>query len=203
MKERRSFLPLIPQLHYATMLLEEAAEALLVGNTVNAAELIRRADMPEICEYFGRIVGPIDPEVHWQSSMPKDILPKEQRVKKRMPGRKEELEICERDGWRCRFCGVRVISKKARDKLRKEFPVEARWGNRNNDCHCALHALTVSLDHVLPHSRGGTNELDNVVCACGACNFGRAEWTIEEVGFVNPFSQPPVRDNWDGLVRLL
>lgn len=198
-KKRDSFLPLIPELDQAIELLVSAANESLEGNLTLSAALIAQADMPEIRDYFYKIAGPTNPDIHWQSSRSKNVLPKSQRITKRMPTKKQQIEICERDGWRCRVCGIRVIAKEARDIFRKCFPKEAKWGRRNDERHAALLCLTASIDHVLPHSRGGGNDLDNVICTCGACNFGRAEWTMEEVGFSNPFLKEPIIDGWDGL----
>ena len=200
---RNSFLPLIPELEYAADLLQEAVAALRVGDEQTARERLRAADMPEICAYFGRIAGPTDPEVHWQEKSPKDVLPKHARATLRMPSVREERAVFERDGWRCRYCGTRIIYKKARQYLTKVFPAEARWGTRNAEKHCALAALTASLDHIVPHSRGGTNEPENLVAACGPCQFGRSDWTLEEVGFFDPRERPPVVDDWDGLLSVL
>lgn len=83
------------------------------------------------------------------------------------------------------------------------FPSVARWGRVNRDKHHALSALNATLDHILPHSRGGTNEESNLVAACGMCQFGRGHWTLEEVGFTDPRERLPILDKWDGLTRLL
>lgn len=65
-----------------------------------------------------------------------------------------------------------------------------------------LLVLKASLDHILPHSRGGDNDPSNLVTACYPCQFGRSSWTLEEVGLTDPRLRPPVVDNWDGLMRL-
>lgn len=54
-----------------------------------------------------------------------------------MPSKAEELAVFQRDGWRCRVCGVRVLFPKAVKKLRDLFPEAARWGRRNVDQHSA------------------------------------------------------------------
>lgn len=50
------------------------------------------------------------------------------------------LTLFERDGWRCRYCGERVTEQ------------------------------TVTLDHVIPQSSGGTDDPDNLATACLMCN---------------------------------
>jgi 5-methylcytosine-specific restriction endonuclease McrA len=200
---RNSFLPLIPELETAIELLDKAAHAMLAHDFDTARELIAQADIKEVCEFNAKITGPTDPAIHWQSTTPPSAVPSNERASVRMPTSKEEQAIFERDGWRCQYCGCRVISKRARSVLTKIFPSEARWGRANSDKHCALVTLTASLDHILPHSRRGTNEPSNLVTACGPCQFGRNQWTLEEVGFNDPRERPPITDSWDGLIRIV
>lgn len=39
-----------------------------------------------------------------------------------------------------------------------------------------------TVDHVIPRSRGGTDEWDNLVCACRSCNNTKADRTPVEAG---------------------
>ena len=54
-------------------------------------------------------------------------------------------------------------------------------------------------DPVIPHARGGDNSLDNIVITCAPCNFGRMNWTLDEVGLIDPRTREPVRSTWTGL----
>lgn len=58
--------------------------------------------------------------------------------------------LIERDGGFCRLCGLPIDIRK--------------HGNRPD---------AVSIDHILPVSRGGTNTLDNLQLAHLACNHAR------------------------------
>ena len=200
-RSRQCFLPPIPELDLAADWLSLAADAVLEGREEDAKQLIAKADLPILGEFAQRITGKVDPAIHWQSRMPTDVLT--ERIKQRMPSSSVEYGIYQRDGWRCRFCNIKVISPKARKLLVEMFPSVARWGRVNRDKHYALSALTATLDHILPHSRGGTNEEGNLVAACGMCQFGRGHWTLEEVGFTDPREWQPIVDSWDGLTRLL
>ena len=198
---RRCFLTPIPQLSSAANLLASAADSLLAGDTANARQLVTGADMPVIAAYTALVTGSVNPLVHWQSAMP-SVGAEFERSAQRMPSSSSERAIYVRDGWRCRYCGTRVIDRSMRTRLHRYLPDVARWGARNADKHTALAALSASLDHVIPHSRGGTNDELNLVTACNACQFGRGQWTLEEVGFFDPREYPPTRDSWDGLTRL-
>ena len=198
---RRCFLTPIPQLSTAADLLASAADRLLEGDAPNARQLVAEADMPVIGAYTALVTGAVNPLVHWQSAMPAGAVGLE-RSAQRMPSSSAERAVYVRDGWRCRYCGTRVIDRSMRARLHRCLPDAARWGARNADKHTALAALSASLDHIVPHSRGGINDEPNLVTACNACQFGRGQWTLDEVGFWDPREYPPVLDEWDGLTRL-
>jgi 5-methylcytosine-specific restriction endonuclease McrA len=62
-----------------------------------------------------------------------------------------------RDGFRCRYCGIGACDG------------------------AVLHA-----DHVIPASRGGPTNIDNLVTACLDCNLGKSDKLIQ--------AAPPQRD---------
>lgn len=169
---RRCLMVPIPQHSLAADLLSLAADALLAEDSLRCAALLVQADLRELRDFAYKVAGPISFEVHRQTRMP-NFTPLVLEGIKRMPSKLIEREVYNRDGWRCRYCGSRVISKEARDVFRKYFPVEARKGKTNEDNHFGLATLSASLDHIVPYKRGGSNEMDNLVTACGPCQFGR------------------------------
>jgi 5-methylcytosine-specific restriction endonuclease McrA len=63
---------------------------------------------------------------------------------------RKRRQLASRDGGaRCHYCGVR-------QKLRR-----------------------LTIDHVIPSSRGGSNTLTNLVLACEACNHAKADHILE------------------------
>ena len=198
---RQSLLTPIAELDLAAKLLDAAADALLQNRMALAGELIAKADFSEITDYARKLVGKMTPEVHRHTRRPK-CLPKLERDPTRMPTQSEQNSIFSRDGWRCRFCGIKVICKSARSDLTNIFPIQAHWTSLEFQRHSALYAMASSLDHVVPHGRGGKNELPNFVTACYCCQFGRGEWTLEEVEIMDPRNREPVIDSWDGLYRI-
>ncbi len=56
----------------------------------------------------------------------------------------------------------------------------ARDGNQCQYCGKLFPTSELSLDHVLPRSRGGETNWDNVVCACVACNVRKGGRTPHE-----------------------
>jgi hypothetical protein len=61
-----------------------------------------------------------------------------------------------RDGPACRYCGAILV----------------------------LPWQTVTLDHLTPISKGGSNEVSNLVIACSHCNSSKGGRTLEESGMV-------------------
>ena len=128
------------------------------------ATLLRQADMPVLFDYARRLMGREDHEVHRRRASDESPV-KAEKVFARMPGAAETLALHARDGWRCRFCGCRVVSGRARSAVRASLPGALPWGE-GEGYHAAFFAMTASVDHVVPHSAGGTNEPGNLVTAC-------------------------------------
>ena len=207
---RRCLRDPIAEIFLAADLLDRAVEAHLTGEHASAAELIQAADLQPVREWIESLWGTerAHPElVHFRRfrTVPgaPPLLPKADRIGVRMPTRTEKSEVIRRWGHRCSFCGIPVIRAEVRQALCREYPAEARWGATNETQHAALQCLWLQFDHVLPHSRGGDNSLDNVVITCAGCNYGRMHWTLEELGLFDPRSLTIVRSSWDGLERML
>ncbi len=58
--------------------------------------------------------------------------------------------------------------------------VFARDGNRCQYCGRHFPTSELSLDHVMPRSRGGITSWENIVCACVACNVRKGGRTPQE-----------------------
>ncbi len=58
--------------------------------------------------------------------------------------------------------------------------VFARDGNICQYCGCSFPTSELSLDHVVPRSRGGTTSWENIVCACVSCNVRKGGRTPHE-----------------------
>lgn len=199
---RNSILTPIPELDLASKLLDAAVSAMMIGRQQLAARLVKEANFPEIMDYAKKAVGPMSVEVHRITRRPL-CLPHDKRDPIRMPGPKTQSAIFERDGWRCRFCGIKVISKAARAAIARAFPLEAKFSGPEFERHAALYAMASSLDHVVPHGRGGVNKEENFVTSCYCCQFGRGEWTLSESELNDPLLRDPINDSWDGLTRLV
>ena len=86
------------------------------------------------------------------------------------------------------------------------YPKVVPWGPGNAHKHAAVFVMEAQYDHIVPHSRGGRNELESLVLTCLPCNCGRAGFTLEEMGLYDPRTCNRVEcifSGWDGLKQLL
>ncbi len=205
MRNRRYLLAPVPEIYVAKALLSQAAEAHLEGDEALAASLISEADIPIVRSWTEALWGKTDPLIHQVREVenPAPNLPKDRRVPVRMPNAAECRAMIDRDGYHCRYCGIPVIDAKIRKLLHEIYPETLPWGPRNVDQHAAFQCMWLQYDHITPHSRGGDNGLENMAITCAPCNFGRADYTLEELGLEHPLSHGPVQSDWDGLNRLL
>ncbi len=67
----------------------------------------------------------------------------------------------------------------------------ARDGNRCQYCGKRFPTAELSLDHVMPRSRGGGTDWENIVCACVRCNVRKGGRTPAEANM--KLTKPPVR----------
>lgn len=183
-------------------MLDAAVTAHFNGDGRLADELIRNADMPQIREWTESLWGGNSPYVKVRTvSNPPPYLPKEQRIKVRMPNTAEKRMLHERDGFHCRFCGIPLIRMEIRKRIKDVYPDSLSWGSTNFSQHAAFQAMWLQYDHLLPHARGGNNDLENVMLTCAPCNYGRWHYTVDEVGLLDPRSRETIRSEWDGLER--
>ena len=84
------------------------------------------------------------------------------------------------------LCAPRVIrlvscDQGPRQRLRfNRRNVFARDGNQCQYCGKTFPTSELSLDHVVPRSRGGITSWENIVCACVACNVRKGGRTPQE-----------------------
>jgi len=82
--------------------------------------------------------------------------------------------------------------------------------------YCGRETKQLTLDHVVPRSRGGAHSWENVVSACISCNHHKAGRTPKEAGMhlpgevrpprINPYSlfiHKPLQDGWHKFIPWL
>ena len=167
----------------------EAAEEVLVSLNSDKLRLQFYATWKEYHRLNSEAVKPLS---HY---------PKMKKVDKRMPPAAVVREVYERDFWACRWCNTPIIADKPIKAMHKLFPLTFEKGNTNDSMHGLMLSSRVSLDHVRPHSFGGTNEIENLVTSCWPCQFGRGNDLIERLGLSDPRNREPIPSDWDGCSR--
>lgn len=109
----------------------------------------------------------------------------------------------QRDHYTCRYCGQRLFPIEVLRAYEGVVGIEYFTATKKNASHGAALVFRATYDHVEPLNRGGRHSLDNLVAACYSCNFGKRDFTLEQLGLDDPRSRPVASDDWDGLVSLL
>ena len=197
---KRSFREPIPEIYDAARYLDAAVSAHMNGNKKIADDLFVIANDPKVCAWTDSVWGKNSQYVQIDK---RADLHKSTIAKARMPTAVQKTMLHERDGFHCRFCGMPVIRAEIRTILSKYYPSAFPWGRANETQHAAFQCMWVQYDHVIPHSSGGENTLENLIVTCAACNYGKNNYTLEELGLIDPRGFSPIQSQWDGLERLI
>jgi len=200
MELKRCFREPIPEIFDAARYLDAAVSAHLQGEYEVAGKLFLLANEPKVRAWLESIWGKNSPYV---SVVKLPAVEVANPVEQRMPTAEQMAELHNRDGYHCRFCGIPVIRAEVRKAAVKLYPEQVTWGRTNASQHAGFQALWAQYDHVLPHSCGGTNDLENLIITCAGCNFGKMSYRLEELGLLDPRDFAPVQSTWDGLERLI
>ena len=171
------------------------------GNRELCLEKIASMRGHDFCEWYiehGQMSG--KHRKNALSILKPELIAEELRDPLRAP-KKYQDEVFHRDGYRCRYCGIRLISQKLMKLFIKKLDSsEFQKGSTNLTTHGIIHATWPVADHVVPWNLGGRTNLENLVASCAACNYGKDGYTVEQIGIENPFHRPPITDGWDGLL---
>ena len=127
-----------------------------------------------------------------------DIAPGEMTAGRRSLTRAKRCEVFQRDGFRCQYCGRRVVLTPVMQLMSFVFGAEVFPFNawfKTGEVHPAVVALAAAVDHREPVAFGGMNFDENLVTACNPCNLAK-----RNVGGWQP-RKPTPDDDWDGLTR--
>lgn len=114
-------------------------------------------------------------------------------------------EVFKRDGYRCRFCGNRLVPLSVLKEFSKAVGNDDfRATGTNMERHGIVLAFRANADHVVPWTLGGRTDMANIVSACWSCNFGKSSYTLEQLGLGDPRDRPiPISDGWNGLTSFI
>jgi hypothetical protein len=183
-----------------------AVEIGVNGNLREARALVGSIDHAPIVDWFDRIaqnVGKI--RVQYVGNDPK--RPERRYTVKRKTSVARVCSLAERGGWRCGYCGIRVIEprvlRKAQKLLGKSVFPSRTTGGLNRDYHGVWLLTALTLDHVEPLCLSGDDSDGNLVAACWGCNFGKYHYTLEQLGLQPPRKKNVIENDWRGLTQWL
>lgn len=194
---------LVPQSEYARFAVGEFRKAcvLVEAGKLNEAEtILGNLDSDQLRQQFYATWEEYD-LLSKAALKPLSQYPKVKKVDERMPPAAVVREVYQRDFWTCRWCGTPIIADKPIKAMHRLFPATFEKGTTNDSMHGLMLSSRVSLDHVLPHSFGGTNDIENLVTSCWPCQFGRGNDLIERLGLSDPRERDPIPTGWDGCSR--
>ncbi len=198
-------LPLPEYFEKAVDCFSVSIQFLLQGDLTASVENLKRSNSDLVGEFF---IEHGQQSAYFRVSNRKDIdrsnrqnksLNESPRLKNSI-----EKEVFLRDSYRCRYCGLRIISKDVFKEFSRIVGSEIFSVARKNSLR---NGLTLGLrgvgDHVDPYALGGQTDIGNLVTSCYSCNFGKAGYTLNQLGIEDPRIREPIADGWLGLTEHL
>jgi hypothetical protein len=113
---------------------------------------------------------------------------------------RQMLAVFVRDGFIDRYSGARLVCpatlRLISKRLPEAFPFHRNW--RIDACHFGYWELCPTVDHILPVSRGGTDDESNWITTSMVRNAAKAAFTLDELGW--SLHAPGKTDDWNGLL---
>lgn len=115
-----------------------------------------------------------------------------------------EVDVFERDGYRCSYCDRRLIALPVFGVLVWGFHDSPLWPWARDfvNCHPVVLPRWPAVDHIHPIAKGGhPSDLANLATACWRCNTTKSSHFVEELkGWPEPRIARPA-ERFDGLMR--
>lgn len=113
----------------------------------------------------------------------------------------KKLNIFLRDGFVDRYTGDKLIFPGALKILSDIFPNDFPYHphGKLEVCHTAYWELLPTIDHIIPISKGGTNNDDNLVTTSMIKNGAKSLHLLSELGWIL-YPEGNLKE-WDGLVN--
>ncbi len=99
---------------------------------------------------------------------------------------KYEAVIFAVDSYKCVYCDWPVFPKVTFKALSQYLnSATFSFGRTNEDRPGIYLTFCATLDHLVPYARGGRTDETNLVTSCWPCNYGKAEYSLEEIGLTS------------------
>ena len=183
---------------------EGAVDLASAGDAAGARsrlELVRSRDLQEWCIEHGQVSGTVR-DAYFNRVVP--AVPLADRDPLRSPHRFAKA-VFARDGYRCRYCGVRLVPAEVLKAFSRVVGSDTfATSGTNLQRHGVALAFRAIADHVTPWTLGGRTDMENLVSACWSCNYGKADFTVDQIGIADRRTRPVASpDGWDGLTSRL
>ena len=180
--------PLPPPEHFKAAFLDiqQIKELLTDGKTQEAIEILQKPLGDEIREWFVEHAQNAWSFRSRSLAITKDLQNSISRDPNRLTSRIKE-EVASRDEFKCQYCSGCLVPDSELSSISDQVGSDTfRITGNNQERHGYVYILRATSDHVVPLSKGGKTELSNLVACCWACNYGKAEKTLNEIGLVDP-----------------
>lgn len=112
----------------------------------------------------------------------------------------ESTRVFVRDGFLDRYTGERLIFPPVLRLISRvlphEFPFHPNW--KTDVTHPAYWEVGATIDHLVPVSRGGSDDESNWMTTSMARNSAKMKWTLRELGW--QLHPPGDLADWDGMM---
>lgn len=115
---------------------------------------------------------------------------------------KQKMEQFVKDGFIDRYSGQKLINpgllKVMSYYMPDAFPYQAHW--KMSECHRAYWEYVPTVDHIIPISLGGADDVKNRVTTSMLHNSIKSNWTLEQLNW--KLYEPGKLEDYDGLTSL-
>jgi len=186
------------------LLFSDAVSNAANGKRMEAIEILRTIRNEEMRTWFiehGQMSG-----FHRQKRLRIDPPKASAEKFDDVPLARHEQSVFERDSYTCRYCGLRLVAKRVLAAFEQslglpDFRTSAKLSNMEQ--HGVVHAFKIVADHVIHHKGNGRTDPENLVTSCPACNYGKYNYTLEQLGLDDPRKRLPTDTKWDGLTSFI
>ena len=123
-------------------------------------------------------------------------------IEKRGYSDKQKMEQFVKDGFIDRYSGQKLINpgllKVMSYYMPDAFPYQAHW--KMSECHRAYWEYVPTVDHIVPISLGGADDIKNRVTTSMLHNSIKSNWTLEQLNW--KLYEPGKLEDYDGLTSL-
>jgi 5-methylcytosine-specific restriction endonuclease McrA len=194
----------LPPPKYFESCLDSFIEAYVLANQgklIQAIETLKSTRSEDLRQWFvehGQMSG-------WHHRVKRLAYEKPKKFKGEIETNKRiapfEDEVYARDGYRCRYCQIRVVDFKVLKHMEKLVGSEnfKAAGKGNKIRHGISLTFRATADHVVPISHGGRTTIDNLVTSCWNCNYGKYNALLCQMSLEDPGNYPTKNKlKWDG-----